>query len=179
MLDGTEAAPVGFVQIVGAGPGAADLLTMRALRALGEADVIVHDRLVPDEVLDLARRDARRIFVGKRRAEHCVPQEGINALMVELALEGLRVVRLKGGDPFVFGRGGEEAQALRDAGIPHEIIPASRPRSAARRRPASRSPTATPRACSPWSRATRATASWTSTSAPWRGRARRSPSTWE
>jgi uroporphyrin-III C-methyltransferase/precorrin-2 dehydrogenase/sirohydrochlorin ferrochelatase len=123
MLDNADTAPRGFVQIVGAGPGAADLLTLRALRALGEADVVVHDRLVPEEVLDLARRDARRIFVGKRRAEHCVPQEGINALMVELALEGLRVVRLKGGDPFVFGRGGEEAQALRDAGIAHEIIP--------------------------------------------------------
>ena len=90
---------------------------------MGEADVIVHDRLVSAEVLDLARRDARRIFVGKKRALHCVPQEGINTLLVELAREGLRVVRLKGGDPFIFGRGGEEAQALAQAGIPFEVVP--------------------------------------------------------
>ena len=123
LLDNAESAPRGFVQLVGAGPGAADLLTLRALRALGEADVIVHDRLVSAEVLDLARRDARRIYVGKQRALHCVPQEGINTLLIELAREGLRVVRLKGGDPFIFGRGGEEARALAQAGIPFEVGP--------------------------------------------------------
>jgi uroporphyrin-III C-methyltransferase/precorrin-2 dehydrogenase/sirohydrochlorin ferrochelatase len=90
---------------------------------LGEADVVVHDRLVTDAVLDLARRDAERIFVGKQRANHCLRQEEINALLVRLGQEGRKVVRLKGGDPFVFGRGGEEAEALAAAGVAFEVIP--------------------------------------------------------
>jgi uroporphyrin-III C-methyltransferase/precorrin-2 dehydrogenase/sirohydrochlorin ferrochelatase len=113
----------GMVFLVGAGPGAADLMTLRAQRLLGEADVIVHDRLIGNAVLDLARRDARRIYVGKVRAHHCVVQEDINGLLVSLAREGLKVVRLKGGDPFIFGRGGEEAEALHQAGIPFEVVP--------------------------------------------------------
>ncbi len=113
----------GIVYLVGAGPGAADLLTLRAHRLLGEADVIVHDRLIGDDVLDMARRDADRIYVGKVRANHCLPQEGINDLLIRLAREGRKVVRLKGGDPFVFGRGGEEAEALAAAGITFEVVP--------------------------------------------------------
>ncbi len=119
-----EGAPSdGIVFLVGAGPGAADLLTLRAQRLLGEADVIVHDRLVGDGVLDLARRDAARIYVGKARANHCLPQPEINDLLIRLAREGKRVVRLKGGDPFIFGRGGEEAEALLAAGVRCEVVP--------------------------------------------------------
>jgi uroporphyrin-III C-methyltransferase/precorrin-2 dehydrogenase/sirohydrochlorin ferrochelatase len=118
-----DASQDGMVFLVGAGPGAADLLTLRAQRLLGEADVIVHDRLVGDAVLDLARRDADRIYVGKARANHCLPQAEINALLIRLARAGKRVVRLKGGDPFIFGRGGEEAEALAEAGVRCEIVP--------------------------------------------------------
>ena len=118
-----SATATGMVFLVGAGPGAADLLTLRALRLLGEADVIVHDRLVSAEVLDLARRDAERIFVGKARANHCMRQADINALLIRLARAGKRVVRLKGGDPLVFGRGGEEAEALAAADVAFEIVP--------------------------------------------------------
>jgi uroporphyrin-III C-methyltransferase / precorrin-2 dehydrogenase / sirohydrochlorin ferrochelatase len=113
----------GVVSLVGAGPGAADLLTLRAHRLLREADVIVHDRLVSDEVLDMARPDAKRIFVGKARGNHCMPQADINELLIRLACEGKRVVRLKGGDPLIFGRGGEEAEALAAAGVAFKIVP--------------------------------------------------------
>ncbi len=115
--------PTGIVHLVGAGPGAADLLTLRAVRLLERADVIVHDRLVSEEILALANPAAERIYVGKRRAEHCLPQEQINELLVRLARSHACVVRLKGGDPFIFGRGGEEAEAVAAAGIEVRIVP--------------------------------------------------------
>ena len=114
---------VGHVTLVGAGPGDAELLTLKAVRALQAADVVLFDALVSDEVLELARREARRMLVGKRAARESCRQEDINALMLKLAREGRRVVRLKSGDPMVFGRAGEELDALRAAGIPHDVVP--------------------------------------------------------
>jgi uroporphyrin-III C-methyltransferase len=117
-----EIAPA-TVYLVGAGPGDPELLTLRAARLIARADVIVHDGLVSDEILAMASPDADLISVAKQRSRHSVPQDGINALLVELALAGRCVVRLKGGDPFIFGRGGEEMEACREAGVPVEIVP--------------------------------------------------------